>query len=426
MRKPLMAGLLTCLGVMLCVHPALAQQPLDLQSVLARAAEHNPQLKSAYADIKIAEAEVTGAKVLQNPELQARVLWPNDSGSPLQEYTLSLDLIDLFNRSGRVQAAELRRDAVRREALARAVDLEAEIKTAFFTVQGHAQALEEQKVLLQVAEVQAELAQRQRDAGNIPALDLAQHKAMLLQTRTQYYDRQMALFEARQELARLMGQADQAETITIDPRLADLPSPDEQTAPVLLAEALTQRPDLQAQAYELEALRSERAQQPLLMFDGTQLGYAYERETSLETLQGFSLSVPLPIFNQRQGEKAILEGRMERQQAEQEALTQEVTTEVKTMLVRMANARLRVEQLQQLVPLRQEMLELSRQQYNAMLIGTYQLLDMRGERSTAVLTLADAKADYWRARTDLERALGRSILKGTLPLFQSSTKEIEQ
>lgn len=426
MRKPLMAGLLTCLGVMLCVHPALAQQPLDLQSVLARAAEHNPQLKSAYADIKIAEAEVTGAKVLQNPELQARVLWPNDSGSALQEYTLSLDLIDLFNRSGRVQAAELRRDAVRREALARAVDLEAEIKTAFFTVQGHAQALEEQKVLLQVAEVQAELAQRQRDAGNIPALELAQHKAMLLQTRTQYYDRQMALFEARQELARLMGQADQAETITIDPRLADLPSPDEQTAPVLLAEALTQRPDLQAQAYELEALRSERAQQPLLMFDGTQLGYAYERETSLETLQGFSLSVPLPIFNQRQGEKAILEGRMERQQAEQEALTQEVTTEVKTLLVRMANARLRVEQLQQLVPLRQEMLKLSRQQYNAMLIGTYQLLDMRGERSTAVLTLADAKADYWRARTDLERALGRSILKGTLPRFQSSTKEIEQ
>lgn len=421
MRKPLKAGLLACLGALLCVSPSLAQS-LDLQSVLARAAEHNPQLKAAYADIKIAEAEITGAKVLRNPEFQARVLWPNDANSALQEYSLSLDLIDLFNRSGRVQVAELRRDGALRDALARSVDLEAEIKSAFYTVQGHAQSLEEQKVMLQVAELQAELAQRQRDAGNIPALELAQYKAMLLQARTQYFDRQLALFEARQQLARLMGQANEAETIRIDPRLADLPSPDEQTAPVLLAEALAQRPDLQAQSYELEALRSERAQQPLLMFDGTHLGYAYERETSLETLQGLSLSMPLPIFDQRQGEKARLEAQIQRQQAEQEALTQEVTAEVKTLLVRMANARLRVEQLQQLVPLRQEMLELSRQQYNAMLIGTYQLLDMRGERSVAVLTLADAKADYWRARTDLERALGRSILKDSLS-FLSLTKE---
>lgn len=420
MRRTLWPGLRAWLGVLLCTACSVAQ-PLDLQAVLARAAEHNPQLKSAYAEVKIAEAEVTGARVLQNPELQARVLWPDDSNSALQEYTLSFDLIDLFNRSGRVQAAELRREGSWREALARAVDLEAELKSAFYTVQGHAQSLEEQKVLLQVAEVQAELAQRQRDAGNIPALELAQHKAALLQTRTQYYDRQMALFEARQELARLMGQADQAESIVIETGLADLPTPDEQSAPVLLAEALASRPDLEAQQYELEALQSERAQQPLLMFDGTHLGYAYERETTLETLQGVALSMPVPIFNQRQGEKARLDAQIQRQQAEQSVLTQQVTTEVKTLLVRMANARLKVEQLEQLVPLRQEILELSRQQYNAMLIGTYQLLDMRGQRSTAVLTLADAKADYWRARTELERALGRSILKGTLPPL--STKE---
>ena len=418
MRRTFWPGLRAWLGVLLCTACSVAQ-PLDLQAVLARAAEHNPQLKSAYAEVKIAEAEVTRARVLQNPELQARVLWPDDSNSALQEYTLSFNLIDLFNRSGRVQAAELRREGTWREALARAVDLEAELKSAFFTVQGHAQSLEEQKVLLQVAEVQAELAQRQRDAGNIPALELAQHKAALLQTRTQYYDRQMALFEARQELARLMGQADQAESIVIETRLADLPAPDEQSAPVLLAEALASRPDLEAQQYELQALQSERVQQPLLMFDGTHLGYAYERETTLETLQGVALSMPVPIFNQRQGEKARLEAQIQRQQAEQVVLTQQVITEVKTLLVRMANARLKVEQLEQLVPLRQEILELSRQQYNAMLIGTYQLLDMRGQRSMAVLTLADAKADYWRARTELERALGRSILKGTLPPLPS-------
>ena len=125
--------------------------------------------------------------------------------------------------------------------------------------------------------------------------------------------------------------------------------------------------------------------------------------------------MPLPIFDRRQGEKARLDALLERQRAQQQMLEQKVTTEVKTLLVKMANARLRVEQLRQLVPLRQEMLELSRREYNAMLIGATQLLDFRGEGSLAVLTLADAKADYWRARSELERALGRSILGDTLP-----------
>jgi outer membrane protein TolC len=135
--------------------------------------------------------------------------------------------------------------------------------------------------------------------------------------------------------------------------------------------------------------------------------------------------MPLPIFNQRQGEKARLDAQIERQRARREQLSQQVTTEVKTLLVQMANARLKVEQLEQLVPLREEILALSRQQYNAMLVGTYDLLDNRAQTSNAVLTLADAKADYWRARTRLEQALGRSILKGTVP-FQPKSEEENQ
>lgn len=399
----------------------LSAQTLDLPDVLERAAKNSPELRSAYAQVKVAEAGIKGAKLLENPQLSAEIKWPNDSAPAAQEYSISYNIIDLFNRGGRVRTAELHREAALQRTLSRAVEIEAEIKSAFYTVQGHAQSLEEQKVLLQVAELQSELAKRQRDAGNIPELVLAQYQAMLLQSRTQLYDRQMALFESRQELARLMGEADKAEQIMVDSRLADLPKPDEQTAPDLLAEAMTARPDLAEVGYEVEALKAERGQQSLLTFDGTSLGYVYERETSLETLQGVSLSMPLPIFDRRQGEKARLDAEIERQQADRDALSQQVTTEVKTLLVKMANARLRVEQLEQLVPLRQRILELSRQQYNAMLVGTYQLLDTRGDRSMAVLTLADAKADYWRARTELERALGRSILKQGVP-FSSQEK----
>lgn len=400
----------------------LSAQTLDLPDVLERAAQNSPELRAAYARVKVAEAGIKDAKLLENPRFQAELKWPTGSSSTAQEYSLSYNIIDLFNRGARVRTAELHREAALQRTLAQAVETEAAVKSAFYTVQGHAQALEEQKTLLQVAELQAEFAQRQRDAGNIPELVLAQYQSVLLQARTQYYDRQMELFESRQELARLMGEAENSETILIASRLPDLPKPDEQTAPDLLAEALVSRPDLAEVSYEVEALKAERGQQSLLVFDGTSLGYVYERESSLETLQGVSLSMPLPIFDRRQGEKARLEAEIERQVAERDALRQQVTAEVKTLLVKMANSRLRVEQLEELVPLRQRILELSRQQYNAMLLGTYQLLDTRGDRSLAVLTLADAKADYWRARTELERALGRAILKQGVPFTSQQEK----
>lgn len=418
MPRKFFGGLLASLWYLVV---PLSAQTLDLPDVLARAAQNSPELRLAYAQVKAAEARITDAKLLENPQFSAELQWPNSSAPAAQEYSISYNIIDLFNRGGRVRAAELHREAALQRTLSQAVELEAAIKSAFYTVQGHAQSLEEQKVLLQVAELQFELAKRQRDAGNIPELILVQYQSMLLQSRTELYQRQMALFESRQELARLIGAAENAEQILVNPRLADLPELDEQTAPDLLAEAISTRPDLAEVGYEVEALKAERGQQSLLTFDGTSLGYIYERETSLETLQGVTLSMPLPIFDRKQGEKARLDAEIEAQQAQREALFQRVTAEVKTLLVKMANARLRVEQLEELVPLRQRILDLSLQQYNAMLMGTYQLLDTRGGRSTAVLTLADAKADYWRARTELERALGRSILKQGVP-FSSQEK----
>jgi cobalt-zinc-cadmium efflux system outer membrane protein len=422
MMNTLWRSLLATLAAILCSLP-LAAETLDLRALLDRAAESNPRLKAAYAEVRIAEAEITGASLLENPELEARVQWPNHGSSPMQEYTITYNIIDLFNRGGRVQSAELRREAALGRTLGQAVDLEAEIKNAFYTYQGHAQSLDEQKVLLEIAEIGAQLAERQHQAGNISALVLAQYQADLVQARTQYYDRQLELFRARQEVARLIGEPSSAETLSLSPNLADLPDVDHGTAPDLLAEAIAGRPDLLAQQYELAALQSDRDQQGLLVFDGTHLGFAYEAEPSGEALRGFALSMPLPIFNQRQGDKARLDAQIEHQTARQEQLSQEVTTQVKTLLVQMANARLKVEQLEKLVPLRQKILDLSSRQYNAMLTGTYELLAFRGDASNATLTLADAKADYWRARTELERALGRSILKEIVPFQPKQNKE---
>ena len=390
-------------------------ETLSLKEVLERAAEANPSLRKVYAQVKAADADLHQAYLLQNPDLEARVLWPRGGSAPLQEYGISYNIIDLFQRGARIDINKKRRDATLLQAMRRAVEIEKDLKTAYYTVQGHSQGLQEQKVLLDIAEIDAELADRQYKAGNIPAIELAEKKAALLQTRTLVYNRQLALFEARQELSKLLGRASEISQIAVEEGPPELPPESQKTGPTLFAEALLQRHDFQSLDLEIAALRTDRFRQNVLMFDETRLGFDYERETDGQSLQGLSLSMPLPIFDQRQAVKERLDALVEEQQAGRAELSQDIAAEINMSLVRMANARLRGEQLEELVPLRQEILKLSRQQYNAMLIGAYQLLDFRGQGSVALMTLADAKADYWRAHAELEEALGKSILAGTVP-----------
>ena len=390
-------------------------ETLSLKEVLERAAEANPSLRKVYAQVKAADADLHQAYLLQNPDLEARVLWPRGGSAPLQEYGISYNIIDLFQRGARIDINKKRRDATLLQAMRRAVEIEKDLKTAYYTVQGHSQGLQEQKVLLDIAEIDAELADRQYKAGNIPAIELAEKKAALLQTRTLVYNRQLALFEARQELSKLLGRASEISQIAVEEGPPELPPESQKTGPTLFAEALLQRHDFQSLDLEIAALRTDRFRQNVLMFDETRLGFDYERETDGQSLQGLSLSMPLPIFDQRQAVKERLDALVEEQQAGRAELSQDIAAEINMSLVRMANARLRVEQLEELVPLRQEILKLSRQQYNAMLIGAYQLLDFRGQGSVALMTLADAKADYWRAHAELEEALGKSILAGPVP-----------
>jgi cobalt-zinc-cadmium efflux system outer membrane protein len=66
-----------------------------------------------------------------------------------------------------------------------------------------------------------------------------------------------------------------------------------------------------------------------------------------------------------------------------------------------------------LVPLRERIVQLSLEQYNAMLLGPYQLLTAKQNEVTAYREYIEAVRDYWIARADLERAIGTRLSGGT-------------
>jgi len=61
------------------------------------------------------------------------------------------------------------------------------------------------------------------------------------------------------------------------------------------------------------------------------------------------------------------------------------------------------------IPLRQRVVALTLEQYNAMLVGAYQLLQAKQNEVTAYREFIEALRDYWLARADLERATGGSV-----------------
>ena len=66
-------------------------------------------------------------------------------------------------------------------------------------------------------------------------------------------------------------------------------------------------------------------------------------------------------------------------------------------------------QMKVVVPLRDKIVELSQQNYDAMLLGIFQLLMAKQNQINAYRDLIEAARDYWVARSELDRATGGRI-----------------
>ena len=64
------------------------------------------------------------------------------------------------------------------------------------------------------------------------------------------------------------------------------------------------------------------------------------------------------------------------------------------------------------LPLRERTVALAHEQYNVMLLGTYQLIAAKQREIDAWRDYIETVRDYWIARSDLERALGAPIPQG--------------
>ncbi|HQR51247.1 MAG TPA: TolC family protein, partial [Methylophilaceae bacterium] len=262
----------------------------------------------------------------------------------------------------------------------------------------------------ELAQVEADLAARQRKAGNISERDLLLRQAFAAETRTAQLRAAETANAVRERLNRLMGLGNQHAAWTLPPRMPGLPA-EQPRFDDLENYGLRQRLDLQMVQKEAEAFSTAlgltRSTRFINVLD---LGVETETNVGEKRITGPTLRIELPIFDQ--GQARISKQEAQYRQSEMRLYDSVVVarSEIREAQQRLATAwQTATEAREVLSPLRRRIVEQSALQYNGMLIGVYELLAAARDQVNAAQVQITAVRDYWTALADLQMAVGGKL-----------------
>ena len=312
-------------------------------------------------------------------------------------------------RGHRVRGAEA--DLARTEWQAR----NAEREVIADTTRAFAELLVAQERAL-LAQDGLRLATRLRDvakelvgAGDVPELDQLRAEVEVRRAANRV-TREDALRQTTvRELALLTGTPAAAELTAAGPLLLD-PLPGDLDS--LIAQARAQRPDLKAAEAAVESaraaaalVRAERFLPSLTLSASYGEGLEFDSRSRLAL---FGVSIPLPLWNRRDGDVTAAEAEAAKQEAERDRLLARIDKEVVAAFHQFGAARQVVQDyLERIVPAQEENTRLVEHGYR---LGQLRL----GEALLAQRDLADARAAYLEAvaaynaaRAELGKATGQ-------------------
>jgi cobalt-zinc-cadmium efflux system outer membrane protein len=377
---------------------------------------NNKTLQATYEDLSVAQADVVQAGLLQNPVFGAGIAFPI-AGHVRTGVDLSVatDFLSVFVLAARRKVAEAELRATKLRVADAVLRMASDVQSGFYQLSATQQVAAMRRTILEAGDAGLDLAARQHQAGNISDLDLANQEALYEQVRTDLVRSEADVIAARENLTRLLGLWGADTTYNVADKLPELPT-DEVDLAHLESLAVSRRLDLGAAREEAQAVSHALALVKNYRWLGhSSVGAAYERAPEHFTVIGPRAELEIPLFDQKQAVIARLEGQLRAALARESALAVAVRSEVRAVRTRLAVARAVVDRYAKVVvPLRQRVVTLSQEQYNAMLLGAPQLLIAKQNEVNAYREFIESLRDYWTARADLERVTG-----GVVPMPKS-------
>mgnify|MGYP001576690948 CR=1 FL=1 len=390
----------------------LLVQPLTPDNAITLALIHSPAVRQTTAQLGVAAADVYDAARIANPGFSASRLTSNDPAAVSAQIGLgiALSFTDLILLPARSRYAKAQFEAAKLEVGSATLALAAEVQSGWYELAGAEQDAFLKARVAKAAQASADLAQRYFAAGNINKRELALEQAAAAQAQLSALAAQAEVARTRSALNRLMGLPAAQDQWQL---AGGLPAPlaNEDDLDALQKLASENRLDVAAARKNADAIASAYGlERRTRLLDSVELGYSRERETDGSRLIGPDLSVAIPLFNWGTGRVTRARAQLDLAEADLAAKQLDASNEVKAAHAAVRSAKALIERYRDgLIPQREAVVDQMQLEVNFMLIGVFELLAAKQQQYDAYSGYLDAVRDYWLARTELTRAVGRKL-----------------
>ncbi len=367
---------------------ALLQKPLTPDSAVRLTLLNSPRLQALYQNLDISYAQVVQAGLISNPVLEGKIQVPLESGGVGLELGIAQNIIDILYIPIRTRVAQAEFDALRPRTAAGVTAILAQVELQTLSLQAQANAVAIRTQALDVADGLEAFALELDRVGNITPTRKAQLLAQAAQIRDHAHEAIARHAGDTHLLLGLIGIREPSLTATLAPLSDPPPFDDRALQPSALQNSLAlkaARADHLARAALLKAHRDTR-----LLPEG-ELGLEAEQGHDGDWSLGPIFALPIPLFDQGQARVAGSYARAR----QSDALAQNVEILLRAQIRALKTQLSRADQHHKaiaatLLPARDQAMDESLKEYNAMLIGADTLLMARLAQIDAQEALAIA------------------------------------
>lgn len=390
---------------------AKLSEPLSMDNAVAISLLNNPKLRSHFREIGIAQSDLVAAGLPDNPAFSVERRFRGTAA----EFDIAQEFLGLLLIPLRKRVAESEFERERLKVTQEVWEHVAEVRAAYILLQTSEQLLEMRQGVADALSASLTAVRALREAGNIGALGVALEEQAEGRSRIELAEAELGVVENRERVNVLLGLSGAETEWRTSDRLPQLPRNEVEFAE-LERLAVSQRLDLASAKADVESLTEAQELTGITsLIPEFSIGAHSEREPDGETTRGPSLSFPIPLFDFGGAKRAAAKYRRLQAQDRYAALAIRIRADVRISFTRMSVERRKVEFFEQkLLPAHQRATEETQLLFNGMFLGVVPLVEAKRQQIDAARDYLQALSEYWIARTELERVVGRSLPTGEL------------
>ena len=394
---------------------SLSSEAITADSAVRIALANNPKLKTMYADLGIAAADVYEAGRIHNPIFHYSNLDSDESGeSNLETFGLVTSFTSLITLPSRKRYAEGEFERVKELVAADVLEIVTETENAYYDYVAAEQMASVQSQISKAGYLSFELAKRYEKAGNLSPREFLEEQIIASETKLESLDASADAYEKRSELVNLLGFS-LGQSLDVFTQLP-VPVSEEDDLDTLIELARNSRLDYSAAHKNADLLANKLGVTNWTRWLGElDIGIEHEQETDGAELTGPTFEWEVPIFSQNRDSKLRANAELQIAIADVKRLDVEVENDVRLAHAAVLNAKERINEYENgLLPARIDDVARAQEEENFMLIGTFELLDVKRDEYEAYLGYLSSIKDYWHGRVELSRAVGNTLPSANL------------